>query len=70
MSDRVLVVLSCGTDNPNRATRALFFATVAKKISHLRPLPGRDRFQLGRGSMVTGRASQTRKPWFKSSPWH
>jgi uncharacterized protein involved in oxidation of intracellular sulfur len=31
MSDRVLVVLSCGTDNPNRATRALFFATVAKK---------------------------------------
>ena len=31
MSDSVLVVLSCGTDNPNRATRALFFAMVAKK---------------------------------------
>lgn len=28
---KVLVVLSCGTDNPNRATRALFFAMVAKK---------------------------------------
>jgi uncharacterized protein involved in oxidation of intracellular sulfur len=31
MSDRVLIVLSCGTDNPNRATRALFFAMTAKK---------------------------------------
>ncbi len=31
MSERVLVMLSCGTDNPNRATRALFFAMVAKK---------------------------------------
>ena len=31
MSDRVLIILSCGTDNPNRATRALFFAMVAKK---------------------------------------
>jgi uncharacterized protein involved in oxidation of intracellular sulfur len=31
MSERVLIVLSCGTDNPNRATRALFFAMVAKK---------------------------------------
>jgi predicted peroxiredoxin len=31
MSDSVLVTLSCGTDNPNRATRALFFAMVAKK---------------------------------------
>jgi uncharacterized protein involved in oxidation of intracellular sulfur len=31
MSERVLVTLSCGTDNPNRATRALFFAMVAKK---------------------------------------
>jgi predicted peroxiredoxin len=31
MSKRVLVVLSCGTDNPNRATRALFFAMVARK---------------------------------------
>jgi uncharacterized protein involved in oxidation of intracellular sulfur len=31
MSERVLVILSCGTDNPNRATRALFFAMVAKK---------------------------------------
>ena len=31
MSERVLVVLSCGTNNPNRATRALFFAMVAKK---------------------------------------
>ncbi len=31
MSDNVLVTLSCGTDNPNRTTRALFFAMVAKK---------------------------------------
>jgi predicted peroxiredoxin len=31
MSERVLVILSCGTNNPNRATRALFFAMVAKK---------------------------------------
>jgi uncharacterized protein involved in oxidation of intracellular sulfur len=31
MSERVLIVLSCGTDDPNRATRALFFAMVAKK---------------------------------------
>jgi len=31
MSNRVLVVLSCGTDNPNRATRALFFAVTAHK---------------------------------------
>ena len=31
MSERVLVICSCGTDNPNRATRALFFAAVAKK---------------------------------------
>lgn len=31
MTDKVLVVLSCGMDNPNRATRALFFAMVAHK---------------------------------------
>lgn len=31
MSNKVLIILSCGTDNPNRATRALFLATVAKK---------------------------------------
>jgi uncharacterized protein involved in oxidation of intracellular sulfur len=31
MNDRILIILSCGTDNPNRATRALFFAMVAKK---------------------------------------
>ena len=31
MNDSVLVTLSCGTDNTNRATRALFFAMVAKK---------------------------------------
>jgi uncharacterized protein involved in oxidation of intracellular sulfur len=31
MSERVLIVLSCGTDNPNRATRALFFGMVARK---------------------------------------
>ena len=31
MNDNVLVMLSCGTDNPNRATRALFFAVVAQK---------------------------------------
>jgi predicted peroxiredoxin len=31
MNEKVLVMLSCGTDNPNRATRALFFAVVAQK---------------------------------------
>ena len=31
MKDKVLIILSCGTDNPNRATRALFFAMVACK---------------------------------------
>jgi predicted peroxiredoxin len=31
MKENVLVVLSCGTDNPNRATRALFIAMVAAK---------------------------------------
>ena len=29
MTDSVLVVLSCGTDNPNRSTRGLFFAMTA-----------------------------------------
>lgn len=31
MNDHVLVILSCGTDNPNRATRALFSAVMAQK---------------------------------------
>lgn len=31
MTNKVLVILSCGTDNPNRATRALFFAATAAK---------------------------------------
>ncbi len=31
MTENVLVTLSCGTDNPNRATRALFLAAVAQK---------------------------------------
>ncbi|MBW1989177.1 MAG: DsrE family protein [Deltaproteobacteria bacterium] len=31
MHDKVLVLLSCGTDNPNRATRAFHLATVAHK---------------------------------------
>lgn len=31
MKHRILIILSCGTDNPNRATRALFFAMMAKK---------------------------------------
>jgi len=31
MSDHVLIVLSCGTDNPNRATRGLFLAMMAHK---------------------------------------
>jgi len=30
-TDKVLVALSCGTDNPNRSTRALHLATVAHK---------------------------------------
>lgn len=31
MMNKVLIILSCGTDNPNRATRALFFAMIAHK---------------------------------------
>ena len=31
MTDNILIVLSCGTDNPNRATRAAFLAMVAHK---------------------------------------
>lgn len=31
MTDTVLIVLSCGTDNPNRATRAIHLATIAHK---------------------------------------
>ena len=31
MTDNVVIVLSCGTDNPNRATRAFFLAATAKK---------------------------------------
>ncbi len=31
MSDNVVIVLSCGTDNPNRATRGLFLAMTAHK---------------------------------------
>lgn len=31
MRDNVLVILSSGTDNPNRATRAVFLASVAHK---------------------------------------
>jgi len=31
MADHVLIILSCGTDNPNRSTRAAFLATVAHK---------------------------------------
>lgn len=31
MTDNVVITLSCGTDNPNRATRALQLAMVAKK---------------------------------------
>jgi predicted peroxiredoxin len=31
MTDNFLVALSCGTDNPNRATRALFLAAMAQK---------------------------------------
>lgn len=31
MTDNVLIVLSCGTDNPNRGTRAFHLATVAQK---------------------------------------
>jgi predicted peroxiredoxin len=31
MTHKVLIVLSCGTDNPNRATRAVHLATIAHK---------------------------------------
>ena len=29
MNDQVVITLACGTDNPNRATRAIFLAMVA-----------------------------------------
>ena len=31
MKDKVLILLSCGTDNPNRATRGVFLAMMAHK---------------------------------------
>ncbi len=31
MTENVLITISCGTDNPNRATRGLFLATIAQK---------------------------------------
>lgn len=31
MTNNVVIALSCGTDNPNRSTRALFMAMVAHK---------------------------------------
>jgi len=31
MTDNVVITLACGTDNPNRATRALFLAMAAHK---------------------------------------
>jgi predicted peroxiredoxin len=31
MTNNVLITLSCGTDNPNRSTRAVFFAMAAHK---------------------------------------
>ena len=31
MSDNVVVIASCGTDNPNRSTRAIHLATIARK---------------------------------------
>jgi predicted peroxiredoxin len=32
MNDSVVIALSCGTDNPNRTTRALQMATMAHKL--------------------------------------
>lgn len=31
MTNKVVIALSCGTDNPNRSTRAIHLATVAHK---------------------------------------
>jgi predicted peroxiredoxin len=31
MSDNVVIIISCGTNNPNRATRAIHLATVAQQ---------------------------------------
>ncbi len=31
MTNNVVVIVSCGTDNPNRATRAIHLATIAHK---------------------------------------
>ena len=31
MTNNLVIILSCGTDNPNRSTRAIFLATVAHK---------------------------------------
>lgn len=32
MNDKVVIVASCGTNNPNRSTRAIHLATVAQKL--------------------------------------
>lgn len=32
ITNNVLIALSCGTDNPNRSTRAFHLATVAQKL--------------------------------------
>jgi predicted peroxiredoxin len=32
MNDKVVIVASCGTNNPNRSTRAIHLATVAQKM--------------------------------------
>ena len=31
MTNNVVIIVSCGTDNPNRATRAIHLATIAHK---------------------------------------
>lgn len=31
MAENVVITVSCGTDNPNRATRAIHLATIAQK---------------------------------------
>jgi len=36
MTDNILIVLSCGTDNPNRSTRAFHLATIAQNQGKMR----------------------------------
>jgi predicted peroxiredoxin len=42
MNNKVLVLLSCGTDNTNRSTRGIHLATVAHKEGKARKIDQQD----------------------------